>query len=81
MVARLGLSVATLRRRLTEEGADFRGLRAEAMAAYASARLMQTPHIAQGGEELGFSDPRAFTRAFKAWTGHTPSDWRRHRPA
>lgn len=76
---RIGLSVATLRRRLAEEGLEFRALRAQAMSAYASARLMQTAQIAQVGEELGFSDPRAFTRAFKAWTGHTPSDWRRSR--
>jgi AraC-like DNA-binding protein len=76
---RLNMSVATLRRRLTEEGTDFRSLRAQAMTAYARARLLQTTHIANVGEELGFSDARAFSRAFKQWTGSTPSNWRRSR--
>jgi AraC-like DNA-binding protein len=74
---RLNVSVATLRRRLTEEGTDFRSLRADAMTAYARARLVQATHVAVIGEELGFSDARAFSRAFKKWTGCTPTDWRR----
>jgi AraC-like DNA-binding protein len=36
--------------------------------------------IATVGSQIGFNDVREFRRAFKRWTGHTPSDTRR-RPA
>lgn len=74
---RLGVSVATLRRRLAESGVGFRELRHEAMNAYARRRLQQIADVGQVAEELGFSDPRAFTRAFKAWNGATPTGWLR----
>ena len=74
---RLGLSTATLRRRLSEAGASFRDLRHEVMNAYACRRLAQQAEVRAVAEELGFSDPRAFTRAFKAWNGATPTGWRR----
>lgn len=72
----LGLSVATLRRRLAEERTSFRSLRREVMNDYACARILEAKALAVVSEELGFSDPRAFTRAFKAWNGVTPSDYR-----
>jgi AraC-like DNA-binding protein len=72
--------VATLRRRLADEDTSFRDQRQHAMNAYACERLLETRDIGTVAEELGFSDPRAFTRAFKAWNGQTPSDYRaRHR--
>ena len=74
---RLGVSPATLRRRLAEQGTGFRELRHEAMNAYARRRLAQTADVGRVAEELGFSDPRAFTRAFKAWNGSTPTGWMR----
>jgi len=73
---KLGMSVATLRRRLAEEDTSFRDERQHAMNAYARGRLLETRDIATVAEELGFSDSRAFTRAFKAWNGLTPSDYR-----
>lgn len=35
----------------------------------------QTP-VSAVGERVGFPDPSHFTRAFRAWHGTTPSDWR-----
>jgi AraC-like DNA-binding protein len=70
------MSVATLRRRLAETDTSFRDERQRAMNTYACERLLEVRDIAAVAEELGFSDPRAFTRAFKAWNGLTPSDFR-----
>jgi AraC-like DNA-binding protein len=77
----LGLSVATLRRRLAEEQTSFRSERQSVMNDYARTRILETRDIGTVAEELGFSDPRAFTRAFKAWNGLTPSDYRANPPA
>jgi AraC-like DNA-binding protein len=70
---RLGISTATLRRRLTAEGASFRALLQEVLKQQACLRLAETGDVGETAETLGFSDPRSFTRAFKAWTGETPS--------
>jgi AraC-like DNA-binding protein len=76
----LGMSVATLRRRLAEEETSFRVIHRQMMNDYARARILETRDIATVAEELGFSDPRAFTRAFKDWNGVTPSDYRARQP-
>jgi AraC-like DNA-binding protein len=73
---RLGISVATLRRRLGAEGVSFRAIQRQAMNNYARARILEDVDIATIAEDLGFSDRRAFTRAFKEWNGHTPSGYR-----
>lgn len=73
----LGMSVATLRRRLVEEGAGFRALRIEALCAQAEKLLRTDMPLVQVAERLGFSDVRSFSRAFKSWTGQTPNAKRR----
>lgn len=70
---RLGVSTATLRRRLMAEGVNFRALLQEVLKQQACLRLVETGDVGETAETLGFSDPRSFTRAFKAWTGETPS--------
>lgn len=74
---RLGLSVATLRRRLAAQGLSFRTLLADRLNARALDLLAAGQPAADIAEALGFSDRRSFTRAFKAWNGRTVSDYRR----
>lgn len=73
---RLGMSIATLRRRLTEAGLRFRDLRHLVLNDRAKAALLDHGEIAAVAEALGFSDPRSFARAFKGWNGVTPSAFR-----
>lgn len=74
---RLQTSPRTLQRRLTEQGTSYRevvdGLR----------RRVTLRHLSRAGlpvEEIvylaGFADPSSFYRAFKRWTGMTPSEYR-----
>ncbi len=68
----LEMSVATLRRRLAEEGSSFRSLRKEELNQAAQSLLRKRRPIADVAEELGFSEFRSFNRAFKDWNGLTP---------
>lgn len=71
----LGMSVASLRRRLAENGHDFRHLRAEMLNRRAR-RLLQAgrpPEVV--ADVLGFADGRSFARAFKQWNGITPAQF------
>ena len=71
---RLGLSVATLRRKLKEEGQPgFRALRERALNEAAKSLLAQHRHPSEVAEELGFGDLRSFSRAFKRLNGTTPA--------
>jgi AraC-like DNA-binding protein len=74
----LDLSVRTLRRRLTEAGSSFRALR-DSVRAQTAQQLLREEHmtVAEVSERLGFSDARAFRRAFKRWVGQTPGPLRR----
>lgn len=71
----LGMSVATLRRRLTLEGAGFRTLRRESLNKLAKDSLRHGIHPDDVAEQLRFSDLRSFSRAFKAWNGMTPKSF------
>ena len=71
---RLGLSIATLRRRLEMEGsASFRALSESALERAARSLLDQRHHPNDVADELRFSDQRSFARAFKRWVGVTPA--------
>jgi AraC-like DNA-binding protein len=77
-VARLvELSERTMQRRLAEAGTTFQGLRDRVRADIALKYLRQSSlQAAQVGEILGYSEPAAFTRAFKRQHGLTPSQAR-----
>lgn len=72
---RLGVSVATLRRRLAEAGETFRDLRQRVLNATAKDRLSRREPQGEVAAALGFSDVRSFARAFKDWNGLTPTEF------
>lgn len=73
VAARLGVSVATLRRRLSDEDTSFRALVHQVRFEEAKAMLERGRSVNQVSEQLDYSDIRAFNRAFKKWAGQTPA--------
>lgn len=82
IAASLGLSPQTLRRRLRDEGCDYRQIRNELLRDTAIEFLQQTEHSVQEiSYQLGFSEPSAFIRSFRNWTGVPPNHYRRQHEA
>lgn len=73
---RLGMSVATLRRRLADEDMDFRRLKQDLLNDRAKTLLRQGCDLAEIAETLGYADFRSFGRAFKSCNGITPAQFR-----
>jgi len=69
----LGCSVATLRRRLSQENTTFRELARDVLNEKSQQLMSRGIHINDIAEQLGFSDFRSFIRAFKNWNNITPS--------
>ncbi|MFN3211888.1 MAG: helix-turn-helix domain-containing protein [Henriciella sp.] len=74
---RLSISVATLRRRLEDEGTSFRDLINDHLMNEATSLLQKGYSVAQVSDALDYSDIRAFNRAFKRWKGETPAKYAR----
>lgn len=72
-----GISVATLRRRLSEEQTSFRDLVVAHRMEQARALLARGTKVSQVSERLGYSDVRAFSRAFKKVKGMSPAVYAR----
>lgn len=71
------MSRQTLRRRLLEEHTSVTKIRDEVLRDCAIAGLSHEGQTAAAvAERLGFSEPSAFTRAFRRWTGVTPIIYR-----
>jgi AraC-like DNA-binding protein len=74
----LGMSRQTLYRRLKAEGATFEQV-LDGLRRRLALRLVreQGLSVKETAYRLGFSDPAAFSRAFKRWTGRSPREMRR----
>lgn len=77
----LGYSRQTLYRRLKAEGTTFEDV-LDGVRHRAALRLIRKEGLSvkEAAWRLGYSDPAAFSRAFKRWTGASPSNLRRRRP-
>jgi AraC-like DNA-binding protein len=73
---RTGMSARTLRRRIDAEGASFRSLVESVRRERADELLGEGRTVKEVCFLLGFSEPSAFVRAFKRWTGRTPGTTR-----
>ncbi|HEY0974374.1 MAG TPA: AraC family transcriptional regulator ligand-binding domain-containing protein [Solimonas sp.] len=74
---RLFLSSRTLERQLSERGSSFRRLLSEAQNRDSQALLLE-PHLTLSdvAQRLGYSSLANFARAFRAWNGRSPSEYR-----
>jgi AraC-like DNA-binding protein len=76
VAARLAVSTQTLRRRLAAEGTSFQQIRDQLRRDVAIAALAAgSVSIEDLSQQLGFSEPSAFHRAFKRWTGSAPRSY------
>jgi AraC-like DNA-binding protein len=73
----LAMSIPTLRRRLEEEGTTFSDL-VDAIRQDLAEQLLRDPRrtVSEIAFLLGFSHAPAFHKAFRRWTGSTPSEHR-----
>jgi AraC-like DNA-binding protein len=77
IAAGLGMSRQTLRRRLHDEHTSVTDIKDDVLREAAMASLAKgVETIAALSERLGFSEPSAFTRAFRRWTGQPPTHYR-----
>lgn len=77
VAARLLLSRPTLYRQLKSEGVTFEGVLDELRRRLAIDYLKgKKTSVNETAYLVGFSDPAAFSRAFKRWTGHSPRSLR-----
>jgi len=77
MAAELNMSRSTLHRRLQNEDYGYQAIIAEFRRDQAVNYLKNTDlTIYEIAEKLGFSDDSNFRRAFKKWTGTSPSEVR-----
>lgn len=77
LALRLRLPTPTLRRRLRREGQTYRSIKDELRRGLAIEALRDgTRNVADLANDLGFSEPSAFHRAFRKWTGKSPALFR-----
>jgi len=73
----LNMSARTLRRRLEKEGTSYQRIKDNARRDAAITMLSREGlTVSEVAEQVGFSDPSAFHRSFKKWTGQSPGSYR-----
>ncbi|MEH6584914.1 MAG: AraC family transcriptional regulator ligand-binding domain-containing protein [Halioglobus sp.] len=73
----LNMSARTLRRRLEKEGTSYQRIKDNARRDTAITLLSREGlTVSEVAERVGFSDPSAFHRSFKKWTGLSPGSYR-----
>ena len=74
LASELGMSRATLQRRLKAEGTSYEAI-VDGLRQRLARRYLRRENysVKKTAYLLGFSDPAAFSRAFKRWTGSSPS--------
>jgi AraC-like DNA-binding protein len=73
----LNISLRSLHRHLRLEGASVQSLKDEVRCRRAQDLLRRTRQpVKQIAHQLGYRSDKSFARAFREWTGATPSDWR-----
>lgn len=76
--AALGIRPRTLQHRLMHEGTTFLNIIEEVRAGVARKYLAESGSgLSQLAARLGYADQAVFSRAFRRWSGMTPSQWRR----
>lgn len=77
---RLKIGSRTLRRRLAAENTTYKQLVQDVRCQLAEEYLRDSPlSIQEIADMLGYSDVANFRRAFIAWNGHSPAEFRRQR--
>lgn len=77
VAAKLHVTSRTLRRKLVSEGASFQQIKDNIRRDLAINLLSnRKTSVSQIGRKMGFSEPAAFSRAFKQWTGLSPKEYR-----
>lgn len=71
------LSERHLRRLLLNEGLNFQLLRQQILEKKAKQWIDDNQTISEVSFNLGFSELREFRRAFKKWTGHSPTEYKK----
>ncbi|WP_284259877.1 AraC family transcriptional regulator [Acidocella aquatica] len=80
LAAELGLPPRTLQRYLADEGSSVREIVRDIKILEAKALLKTSRrHISAVSQAVGYGDPTAFWRAFKAWEGVSPAEFQRAR--
>jgi AraC-like DNA-binding protein len=73
----LGMSSRTLQRRMAEEDSSFRQLLSDARRELARVYLLNPSlGLSKTAALLAYEDSNSFLRAFRAWEGVTPTEWR-----